>query len=233
MMTVRVTTRSDNVLFDISTGSIESDVVSNTPESSPVPASASGPGSSSLDTTAVGRPSSDSDMGAIEPASKREFIAVAAIGVVMVFGFIFVPPKSSPVSIVDSLVFVLGLVALAGSAFVMIARQFSGQAKRDTGLRILSVLVLIVAMVMFFSVSVYRLSGVPGEISELQTHLDAVYFTVSTSMTVGFGDVVATGQLGRAVVLIQMIFNIVVLAAATKLVAILFAVRRKAQTTGS
>jgi uncharacterized membrane protein len=88
-------------------------------------------------------------------------------------------------------------------------------------------------MVMFFSVSVYRLSGIQGEISELQTHLDAVYFTVSTSMTVGFGDVVATGQIGRAVVLIQMIFNIVVLAAASKLVVTLFAMRRKDQTTGS
>jgi voltage-gated potassium channel len=235
MISVRVTTLSDSVLIDVSIGSAESEIVSNSPESSPAPASASasGPGSSSQDTTTDGRPSSDSDMHAIEPASKREFLAVSVIGAVMIFGFVFVPPKSSQVSIVDFVVFVLGLVALAGSAFFMIFRQFSGRAKLDTRLRILSVLVLIIAMVMFFSVSVYRLSGIQGEISELQTHLDAVYFTVSTSMTVGFGDVVATGQIGRAVVLIQMIFNIVVLAAASKLVATLFAMRRKDQTTGS
>ncbi len=161
------------------------------------------------------------------PATRLEFACIAALGIIMIVGFIFVPPKSTPIDGADVLFFSVGLILLCTAAFVMIIRQFTGRARRDTRLRILSVLVLIIAMLMFFAVSFYRLSGVAGEIDGLQTHLDAIYFTVSTSMTVGFGDVVAKGQMGRFVVLVQMVFNIVVLAAASKLITTLFIERRK------
>jgi len=167
----------------------------------------------------------------VHPASKREFIAIAAIGLIMIVGFVLVPPKDAPIDWVDLVLFVAGLLALSTSAFFMIIREFTGRAKRDSRIRILSVFVLIIAMLMFFAVSFYRLSGIDGEITGLQTHLDAIYFTVSTSMTVGFGDVVASGQTGRFVVLVQMIFNIVVLAAASKLITALFVQRRKTPTT--
>jgi voltage-gated potassium channel len=163
----------------------------------------------------------------ILPASRREFIAVAALGIVLIVGFVFVPPKTTPIGWIDTVFFFAGLLALSASAFFMIVREFNGQARRDARIRILSVIVLIVAMLMLFAVSFYRLSGIDSEITGIQTHLDAIYFTVSTSMTVGFGDVVAEGQVGRFVVLVQMIFNIVVLAAASKLVTTLLVEHRK------
>jgi len=148
-------------------------------------------------------------------------------------GFALVPPKEAPINWVDAVFFLAGLFALSGSAWFMIMREFTGRALADTRLRILSVLVLIIAMLVLFAVSFYRLSGIAGEMTGLNTHLDAVYFTVSTSMTVGFGDVVASGQIGRFVVLIQMVFNVVVLAAAGKLVSTLFVVRGKERATKS
>ncbi|NQU37944.1 MAG: two pore domain potassium channel family protein [Actinobacteria bacterium] len=166
-------------------------------------------------------------------ASKREFATIAALGLIMIAGFVFVPPKSSPIDWVDGILFFAGLLALSASAFLMIVREFTGRARRDSRIRILSVLVLIIAMLMFFAVSFYRLSGIDGEIVGLQTHLDAIYFTVSTSMTVGFGDVVAGGQIGRFIVLVQMIFNIVVLAAASKLATALFVERRKVKAVST
>ncbi len=42
----------------------------------------------------------------------------------------------------------------------------------------------------------------------MTTKTDALYFTVSTLATVGFGDVHATAQLSRALVIIQIVFNL-------------------------
>jgi voltage-gated potassium channel len=50
----------------------------------------------------------------------------------------------------------------------------------------------------------------------LQTRTDALYFAVTTLATVGFGDVHAQGQLARQVVTVQMVFNVVVLASAAR-----------------
>jgi voltage-gated potassium channel len=50
----------------------------------------------------------------------------------------------------------------------------------------------------------------------LLTKTDALYFAVTTLATVGFGDVHAQGQLARQVVTVQMVFNLVVLASAAR-----------------
>ena len=57
----------------------------------------------------------------------------------------------------------------------------------------------------------------PQEIAGLETRLDAVYFTASTMLTIGYGDVHATGQGARALVLLQMVFNVIFVAAAAGL----------------
>ncbi|MFD2354494.1 potassium channel family protein [Nonomuraea ferruginea] len=56
-----------------------------------------------------------------------------------------------------------------------------------------------------------------GEFAGLETRTDALYFAVSTLATVGFGDVHAQGQLARGLVLVQMAFNLIVLATAATL----------------
>lgn len=49
--------------------------------------------------------------------------------------------------------------------------------------------------------------NVPGQLDELSTRTDALYFTVATLATVGYGDVHAAGQAARALVVIQQFFN--------------------------
>ncbi len=80
-----------------------------------------------------------------------------------------------------------------------------------------TVLLLIVASIGFFAACFYRLAGAPNEVADLRTHLDALYFTVATTTTVGYGDVHAVGQFARFVVLVQMIFNVAVLAVGARL----------------
>ena len=60
---------------------------------------------------------------------------------------------------------------------------------------------LIVLLVMAFSLTFFLLElASPGQIEELHTRTDALYFTLSTMATVGYGDVHAVGQAARALV---------------------------------
>ena len=59
----------------------------------------------------------------------------------------------------------------------------------------------------------------PGQFVDLQTKTDALYFALTTLATVGFGDIHAKGQLARLLVIAQMLFNVVVLAAAFRVLA--------------
>ena len=53
-----------------------------------------------------------------------------------------------------------------------------------------------------------------GEFAGLTTRTDALYFTVSTLATVGFGDIHASGQGAEVVVILQIVFNVVFVAGA-------------------
>lgn len=65
-----------------------------------------------------------------------------------------------------------------------------------------------------FALAYYVLAvNYPGEFVGLKTRLDALYFSLTTMSTVGYGDISAAGQLGRLVVAVQLGFNLVFVAA--------------------
>ncbi|MEV7228644.1 potassium channel family protein [Polymorphospora sp. NPDC051019] len=73
--------------------------------------------------------------------------------------------------------------------------------------------VALVGGLVIFALADYiiAISG-PDQFASLRTKTDALYFALATLATVGYGDVHPTGQLARAVVMVQMAFNLVVLA---------------------
>lgn len=84
-----------------------------------------------------------------------------------------------------------------------------GEASRSSP----ALAMLVVLLVMAFSLSFYLLELVsPGQIAELETRTDALYFTLSTMATVGYGDVHAVGQAARALVSAVIAFDVVVVA---------------------
>jgi voltage-gated potassium channel len=77
----------------------------------------------------------------------------------------------------------------------------------------------LVLLIISFSCAYFVLAtSYDNEIQGLKTKLDALYFTVTILATVGFGDITATGQAGRAVVTGQMVINFAVLAVALRVV---------------
>ncbi len=109
-----------------------------------------------------------------------------------------------------AVVFIAGLVVLAALIAITIRRLL--QAGQET--RLLGLIVLLVVSVLFFAEAYYLLAREAGQFAGLRTRTDALYFTVSTLATVGFGDVHAAGQLARAAVTAQIVFDLVFLGTA-------------------
>lgn len=103
------------------------------------------------------------------------------------------------------------LVAVALLGWVIthqVARQL--RAGDETTVRMQSLLLLIYLVVPLFALGYFVIQEHTGnQFAGLVTKTDALYFTMTTLATVGFGDVHATGQLGRVLVTIQMAFNLV------------------------
>ena len=132
--------------------------------------------------------------------------------VLVVALFFAVPVRSDPTDsmVVRCTISALMLAALAYAIVIQIRHQLDADDRRIDGL------VLAVALGVFvFALGFYVIAQrSPSEIAGLHTRLDALYFTMSTVLTIGYGDVHAEGQMARGVVLVQMVFNVVVLAAA-------------------
>jgi hypothetical protein len=81
-----------------------------------------------------------------------------------------------------------------------------------------ALLVLFSVLVIGFSAMYLTLDRNGSQFSGLETRVDAVYFTVTTLSTVGFGDVIAVGQTARVAVVIQIIVDFSLIAFGAKLV---------------
>lgn len=108
-------------------------------------------------------------------------------------------------------------VGLLGWAIV---QEVRAQMQGDRRSTIPSLFTLLGLVVIVFAFGYYALvAAEPDQMAGLDTRVDALYFTLSTLATVGFGDVHAQGQLARGLVLLQMTFDIVFVAALVAVVA--------------
>lgn len=113
-----------------------------------------------------------------------------------------------------ALMFFCGTVALGVLILLAVARLLrAGEGGRARGL-----IVLLSVTVLFFSWADKSVATIPGQFADLHTRTDALYFNVSTLSTVGFGDVHPIGQLARAAVTLQIVFNLVFLGVAITMI---------------
>lgn len=104
---------------------------------------------------------------------------------------------------------VLAVLAVA----VLITRMVRRLLREEPGSRPANLLVALFGGLVLFAYLDYQIAtSLPGEFAGLNTKTDGLYFAVVTLTTVGYGDVHATGQLARALVIVQQLFNVGVLA---------------------
>jgi hypothetical protein len=129
----------------------------------------------------------------------------------VVFYAVPVSNQDSAVRVALSLLFTLvGVVALGWAILGQLKRQLHS---RSEDIHTLLMLLPLVAMV--FALGFYVLDEhSSSQLSGLSTRTDALYFTLSTLTTVGYGDITAEGQIARGLVILQLVFNAVFVGAA-------------------
>ena len=97
---------------------------------------------------------------------------------------------------------------------VLLLRQIRlVMVESDQGRPALVIALLILMSLLIFARSYLALSRSGDEFNGLHTQIDALYFTVITLSTVGYGDVSPAGQEARVVVMVQIAYNFVFLTA--------------------
>jgi voltage-gated potassium channel len=117
--------------------------------------------------------------------------------------------ESTTIAVASLLLTAAGLSLLAAMMVKELQNVRHGDEIKSP--RILSMALIL--LVMAFSLSFFLLNQVqPNQIADLESKTDALYFTLATMATVGFGDVHAEGQVARALVCGLIVFNVVVVA---------------------
>ncbi|WP_405012656.1 ion channel [Kitasatospora sp. NBC_01539] len=108
-------------------------------------------------------------------------------------------------------VFAGALLALAALLLRQIWAELSGRADRHP---VVGISLLMVASMLVFATCYLALARDPGQFAgQLTTRVDALYFTVITMATVGYGDITPSGQEARSMVMLQILYTLVFLTA--------------------
>jgi hypothetical protein len=130
---------------------------------------------------------------------------------VAILVFYFVIPVSSRDAPLGLLLGTLLGAALLGLVAKVVFTELRREERR---LKPIHLLIAFELALVTFSLGYYLLAHYnPTEFIGLSTRLDALYFSMTTMATVGYGDVSASGQLARLLVTIQLGFNLVFIAA--------------------
>jgi voltage-gated potassium channel len=145
----------------------------------------------------------------------RSLLGLAAILVV----YFCIPVESGKDPRLLAVNIFITAVAVAVVALV-VAREFKrmtlGEELRFTGGQLLIALeiVMVVFSLTYYSLAIYGTDQMSG----LETKVDALYFTATTIGTVGYGDIHSVGQLARVLNTIQIVFDVVFIAAFVRLI---------------
>jgi voltage-gated potassium channel len=122
----------------------------------------------------------------------------------------FVAPMGEPLQVSAAVRLIACLMVFAG---VVTLQVRSILRSRYPGIRAAEALAFTAPLFLLIFASTYFLmaESSPANFGQTMTRTDALYFTVTTFATVGFGDIVAASQPARAIVTIQMILDLLIL----------------------
>jgi Ion channel len=166
---------------------------------------------------------------ALRPPRRRvmvfSLLRAIASTIALVALYYLLPLDESSIGIVV-VILTIGLAGLVG----LVAFQVRWIARsRFPGLRAVEALATSIPLFLLLFAGTYFILArfYAGSFSEPLTRTDALYFTVTVFSTVGFGDITATTELTRVVVMGQMILGILVVGLGARVV--VDAVRRGQQ----
>jgi hypothetical protein len=148
----------------------------------------------------------------------------AALAAVVAY---FVIPLDRELGIVLAIAVLVGLLLLLVPMTIRHAMriELSPTPLRDALKALTTLLTLLI--VGFATVHYTLARNYDGEFDGIHTKVDSLYFTVTVISTVGFGDITAIGQTARVIVTLQMIFDLLFIGLAVRLLGQVVAQRRE------
>lgn len=149
--------------------------------------------------------------------TRLRWLRLSGVLALMVLLYFVLPVETAPhrSNVVRLIFSVLVFLGLAMGMVRQLRMHLDDASRRTDGLIVGIMLVLVVFSYAFYVVERHD----PNQFSGMQTRLDSLYFSLTTLTTVGTGDVHASGQTGRALVLLQMVFNVLFVATTATLLA--------------
>jgi NADH:ubiquinone oxidoreductase subunit 6 (subunit J) len=133
--------------------------------------------------------------------------AVVMVAVYFVLPLHFLGAHRAAVSWVA---FVVGLGLVAVMLTVQVRNVLTGRAGTGPAWVIVGLMCL---TVLLFASAYFVLARQQGEFAGLHTRVDALYFTLITLATIGYGDISPIGQTARVVTMLQVLYSLVFLTA--------------------
>jgi voltage-gated potassium channel len=151
-----------------------------------------------------------------------------AITVLLVTLFFVAPLGQSDDPMPLALAGLLSVLTVIGLA-ALVVRRIRRLLEDPTTVDLPTLAVLLAATIIAFSTTYFVLQrSSPGEVAGLETRLDALYMTLVTVTTVGYGDVHPAGQAARGIACLQLVFNAFFLGALLRTVSFTLGSRRSA-----
>ena len=103
----------------------------------------------------------------------------------------------------------LGALGVLAGLVAVVYVVIDESRRSEKRLRPIHLVILIELVVVIFASAYFGLATRgPGEFTGLATRLDALYFSMATVTTVGYGDISAVGQWARLLVTFQLAFDL-------------------------
>lgn len=141
-------------------------------------------------------------------AWQRILIQLGVPVAVLTFYFLVpIPAADAPVGTLAGLIVAVVCLAFIGWVIVLELRRAQKQLQPIHLLLAFELALLVFALIYYV-----MYTRDPAQFEGMRTRLDALYFSVVTTATVGYGDVHAMSQAARAIVTAQIAFNVVFVA---------------------
>ncbi len=186
----------------------------------------------------------DVGMGATEmmslqdlaPAERRRLIAVGLLRALIATTLLVVAYYLLPFSDVSKARSVVLLVVGMLAVILIVIWEIRAILKAaHPGVKAVEALAITAPLFLMLFASAYYLTeqATPGSFSQSLSRTDALYFTVTTFSTVGYGDITAKSEGARVLVIFQMLADLILLGFGLKVIFGAVQMGRQRQTSGS
>jgi voltage-gated potassium channel len=150
---------------------------------------------------------------AIQQAIGRALLWV--VGILVLYFVLPLDPHDDGSAIVRVVVGSAVLVGVVGYQTLAVVRSSHRRARAIDALASCVIVIVVVFALAYLNMSARD----PAAFNETLNRTSALYFTVVTLATIGYGDIVARTDMARTVVMMQVVVNIVILGSAIKVIA--------------